>query len=391
MPLVLIYYLEINSICILINGIILFLYSKEKRGRAESPWYKGLVWSIILYCITDMIAIVFRGKPGGGARMILWIVNTIYVTLPVFLAILWGGYTDAKTRLFFKFGKRFVIAERIVYVIALILGIVSLTTPFTGFTFILNEENIYQRQTGTYLVPVICYAMFAFYTVKMFIIEKKCESLEGRRCAQVLVIFGFPSMIFSYIQVLLYGSTMAQAGYTIAVLVIYMGLQQTQVLKDALTGLNNRREYENHIDSLIRAKRGKMMIAMIDVDDFKHINDAYGHLEGDIALQEVAGILKNTCRKCNHSNRFALYRYGGDEFILLSTDYNDDSIIDDLSMALEAAESEWNANSIKEYSIKLSMGTAFGNFENEEEFKKIISDADNRMYEIKQKRKGKKT
>ena len=37
------------------------------------------------------------------------------------------------------------------------------------------------------------------------------------------------------------------------------------------------------------------------------------------------------------------------------------------------------------------MGTAFGNFENEEEFKKIISDADNRMYEIKQKRKGKKT
>ena len=189
MPLVLIYYLEINSICILINGIILFLYSKEKRGRAESPWYKGLVWSIILYCITDIIAIVFRGKPGEGARMILWIVNTIYVTLPVFLAILWGGYTDAKTRLFYKFGKKFVIAERIVYVIALILGIVSLTTPFTGFTFILNEENIYQRQTGTYLVPAVCYAMFAFYTVKMFIIGKKCESLEGRRCAKVLIIF----------------------------------------------------------------------------------------------------------------------------------------------------------------------------------------------------------
>ena len=55
----------------------------------------------------------------------------------------------------------------------------------------------------------------------------------------------------------------------------------------ALTGLNNRREYENNIDHLIRNKRGKLMIAMIDVDDFKQINDNYGHLEGDIALQEV--------------------------------------------------------------------------------------------------------
>lgn len=81
---------------------------------------------------------------------------------------------------------------------------------------------------------------------------------------------------------------MAQAGYTIAVLIIYVGIQQTQVLEDALTGLNNRREYENNIDRLVRSKSGKLMIAMIDVDDFKQINDNFGHLEGDIALQEVA-------------------------------------------------------------------------------------------------------
>ena len=70
-------------------------------------------------------------------------------------------------------------------------------------------------------IPIASYAMFAYLAVKMFIISRKCESLEGRRCARVLTIFAFPSMLFSCFQVFVYGSTMAQAGYTIAVLIIY--------------------------------------------------------------------------------------------------------------------------------------------------------------------------
>ena len=97
------------------------------------------------------------------------------------------------------------------------------------------------------------------------------------------------------------------------------------------------------------------MIAMIDVDDFKQINDNYGHLEGDITLQEVAQILKRTCQKCNQASRLAIYRYGGDEFILLSTEYNDSLINDNLKQALEEAEREWNENRKTEYSIYLSM------------------------------------
>ena len=54
MSLVLIYYLEINTVCMIILGIIRFLYSREKRGKAESPWYKALLWGLILYCITDI-------------------------------------------------------------------------------------------------------------------------------------------------------------------------------------------------------------------------------------------------------------------------------------------------------------------------------------------------
>ncbi len=97
MSLGLIYYLEINIVCMIILGILLFLYSREKRGKAESPWYKALLWSIILYCIADIIAIIFRGRSGSGVRAILWTANTIYVTLPLLMVVLWGKYTRAKS------------------------------------------------------------------------------------------------------------------------------------------------------------------------------------------------------------------------------------------------------------------------------------------------------
>ena len=168
MSVVLTYYLEINMVCMIILGIILFLYSKEKGGKAESLWYKALIWGLILYCITDIIAIVYRGKTGLGARYILWIVNTIYVTLPLLLVVFWGKYTKARTILYYDFGKKTDIAEKIMYSVAIIVAVISFTTPFTGFTFILNAENIYQRQTGTYIIPIVSYSMFVYFTIKIF-------------------------------------------------------------------------------------------------------------------------------------------------------------------------------------------------------------------------------
>ena len=80
---------------------------------------------------------------------------------------------------------------------------------------------------------------------------------------------------------------------------------------DFLTGLPNRSKFMSDLTELIR-ERKPCTIMMLDIDDFKKINDSLGHTAGDEALQEVAGRLKDM-----ESQIFTAYRFAGDEFIAI--------------------------------------------------------------------------
>jgi diguanylate cyclase (GGDEF)-like protein len=98
---------------------------------------------------------------------------------------------------------------------------------------------------------------------------------------------------------------------------------ERQSMTDEVTGLINRRQLETEIEREIeRAKRYRHPIAgiMIDIDDFKHINDTRGHLMGDTALKKVAGVIKGSIRKVDIAGR-----YGGDEFLVVLPEATMDS------------------------------------------------------------------
>jgi diguanylate cyclase (GGDEF)-like protein len=89
---------------------------------------------------------------------------------------------------------------------------------------------------------------------------------------------------------------------------------------DFLTGLKTRRHFEEQLDREIkRAERNgsPLSLVLIDVDDFKLINDSYGHKTGDIILREIASRLMKDRREID-----TVARYGGDEFILILPDTN---------------------------------------------------------------------
>jgi diguanylate cyclase (GGDEF)-like protein len=84
---------------------------------------------------------------------------------------------------------------------------------------------------------------------------------------------------------------------------------------DALTGLANRRHLDERLAQEVqRAQRGRTNLAllMIDIDDFKILNDTRGHLSGDLVLKEVAEILRRSVRGFD-----VCARYGGEEFAIL--------------------------------------------------------------------------
>lgn len=88
-----------------------------------------------------------------------------------------------------------------------------------------------------------------------------------------------------------------------------------QATRDWLTGLYNRRYFEetlsDHIESARRYDR-ELSLVLLDMDGFKRINDAGGHEAGDEALRRFAGILKLTARKAD-----IVCRFGGDEFAVI--------------------------------------------------------------------------
>ncbi len=88
-----------------------------------------------------------------------------------------------------------------------------------------------------------------------------------------------------------------------------------QSLHDSLTGLDNRRALEQQLEEeLKRAARygHDLSIFLLDLDYFKKINDNYGHKAGDIVLMEVAAVLEDLFRDCDH-----VARYGGEEFVVV--------------------------------------------------------------------------
>ncbi|WP_431027567.1 GGDEF domain-containing protein [Lysinibacillus sp. LZ02] len=82
---------------------------------------------------------------------------------------------------------------------------------------------------------------------------------------------------------------------------------------DPLTGVNNRASYVNLMEELLRRKRkDNVGLLLVDLDNFKQVNDQYGHIEGDHVLAETAAILKNVVKK-----EGTVARFGGDEFAIV--------------------------------------------------------------------------
>jgi diguanylate cyclase (GGDEF)-like protein len=110
-----------------------------------------------------------------------------------------------------------------------------------------------------------------------------------------------------------------QMSITLASLQFRDNLRQ-QAIRDPLTGLFNRRYLmESLFQSIGRAERQQTPLSamMIDIDNFKHFNDTYGHEMGDFVLQQVAEEMRQCTRKED-----TLSRYGGEEFCLICPDLN---------------------------------------------------------------------
>ncbi|MEA1972487.1 MAG: GGDEF domain-containing protein, partial [Candidatus Cloacimonadota bacterium] len=156
-------------------------------------------------------------------------------------------------------------------------------------------------------------------------------------------------------------------------------------LKDQLTGLNNRRFLKSNFSEMFfLAKRQGIPIslAMFDLDDFKQVNDKYGHPVGDTVLIEFSKILKNSFRQSD-----IIVRYGGEEFLVVLFDANlEQSKIILEKVRTRYAKKTFYNDSAEEFKATVSAGLVsdyvYGNHV-ENILNKYVSAADVALYQSK--------
>jgi diguanylate cyclase (GGDEF)-like protein len=153
---------------------------------------------------------------------------------------------------------------------------------------------------------------------------------------------------------------------------------------DDLTGLYNRRGFltlaEHHV--LLAYRTGKpFLVAFMDLDGLKQVNDTFGHQEGNRALVEAAEVLRDSFR---HSDILA--RLGGDEFVALMLEANKDSI-GTVVRRMEHKLDACNAMPSRSYDLSISVGIAPSDTNRLSNVEQLLSEADALMYKNKQSKK----
>jgi diguanylate cyclase (GGDEF)-like protein/PAS domain S-box-containing protein len=149
---------------------------------------------------------------------------------------------------------------------------------------------------------------------------------------------------------------------------------------DELTGLLNRREMNYRSGLLLdQSLRSKQTIALlvIDIDNFKIINDTFGHLEGDRVLKELGQVLKNFGRQTD-----LISRYGGEEFLIMLPDTDKKGAV----LFCNSLHTLIATVLVNDNPVTVSIGLTISN--NTKSFLDLFTRADNAVYEAKARGKN---
>ncbi len=261
-----------------------------------------------------------------------------------------------------------IFPERHVKWVAVLLVLHALfqfASLFGGFVFWVDANNAYHRGP-LYIVYMIAYTASAIYL--------SVESIRAGRTYQsvnISSILAILAVMFTGVGVQVFDGSIRTTWPAVAMAVIlYFQFYTDMTLRtDALTKLLNRHGY----DEFLKQPRFPCAFVMIDVNDFKQVNDTYGHAYGDICLATVANLLRKA-----YGESGLCYRTGGDEFVIIVHKHLDK--IDAMNTTLQQLLQKQQAADERIPGVSVGYAIAPADCPNVEA---VIEEADQRMYEAK--------
>ena len=376
------YYIEANVMCIIVFAILLIHNHFNLDRQEKQIKYDHVLIVFMLYFVADCLWAAIEAGMLPKTRFSMAADTFLLYVLMGTTVYCWLNYVMAyvqvphRNRPINRFAVLFpFLISTVVLVLHYILA------PQT----LISEANEALPNFSIYLivVPDIYLVAILFYTFRKARGEE--NPLEKRK---YIFIGAFPLLVMTggMIETLFFPHLPIYC-FTclILMLVFYIQAIEVRVSMDPLTNLNNRGQLMRYISqkSNLHQEGRQTYVVMMDIDDFKAINDTYGHAEGDKALVTVANSLKKVIKKYGMPS--FLGRYGGDEFILIAHPEVKEQIDHLISIAREEISRECADGGIP----LLFVSAGYDELKKEQDsFQNCVQRADEKLYQDKHGRKA---
>lgn len=347
---------------------------------------KRLVLCAVVCLVADMFSYLFDSQTGEFAKIMNHISMFFSITLTAFVGYLWNGFFDLLFHIR-RERKQYLLLHALWLIPTVLLVGLLLANCFYGFIFNIDEENVYHRGGFYFISFLLQYISFATCIIRAMLFKVQTEDCSVRtgRMRRTAIFVGVIVVFFGAVQWITNGKIAVHCmGLTAGIIIMFVRFLDNQITRDRLTDLNNRYALDTHIAEKLRSYQAhyrptKLIFILMDVNDFKAINDVYGHLEGDEALKCLAEAL----RTVEHKNPKYLFvaRYGGDEFAAV-LEARDESAVASFSHELSRALDKTTAN--RPYRISFSLG--YSVYDEFNHVTRWIEKADAELYKNKKRK-----
>lgn len=366
--------ITISSVLVLLVSFLFVRPQFEKSSQLRRT-LKLLFFSLLISIVIDLVN---RLYDNGFIVLPIFVryitVVTLSLVMPTISALWFVYIVNAihveKMPQYYIYGVFSALA--IHYVMALISCI-----PGTNFYFTMTN-GIYERgalffiYTGFFVVFYLMTLMIYFrYFYMISVVERYI----------FFVVFSIP-IISQLIQVFFRGISLIIIGNTYSYMILAMSVQYLSATTDFLTGLANRRSLTMYLQRKMSGlgASGGFSIIMIDLDNFKTINDTLGHHRGDDALRKVSLFFKNFSKDISF-----VARLGGDEFILIG-DVLDLELVKNQIDLLRLQFKDFVADEFAPFELGFSAGFYLFQKESQISISELFAIIDERMFKDKRNR-----
>ncbi|MBR3743289.1 MAG: GGDEF domain-containing protein [Clostridia bacterium] len=375
-------YAEVYAVCMIVVGLLLFWSVRSESRSSSERWQIRMLTGFLICFSTNFLFTLFQDlfADTSWGNVALYTLKSLYYLTFVVGTYFWCGYAEAELRTGIHSHK----LNNLIFVLPFLVpaGMV-ISNLWTHNFFEIDAAGQYYR-----------HGLYHWFMLSLILITVLCSGRHFTRSfresdpirrGHMLLTASFPlSLLFAWM--------ISHAGEKLPVicvcimvelLCLYVGTNKQQISLDKLTQVNNRQNLLSFMEYKLATHESRLFLLMIDLDDFKIINDTYGHLEGDNALILVSHALKEAC--ASYKLRPYIARYGGDEFMVVTEGTRKEAgvLCEDIQRLITEKQDK-NAP----YELKVSIGLAecYSGMKPDE----LISAADEELYKVKKERKAAK-